>query len=819
MQFSEQWLRSYVDPPISSGELAERLTMAGLEVESNEPVAAPFSGVVVAHVNRVERHQNADKLTVCEVDVGAKQTLSIVCGAPNVTPGMRTPCALIGALLPDGTAIKPVSVRGTASHGMLCSARELGLSEDHAGLMVLESDAPVGTDLREYLALDDRMFTVKLTPDRADCLSVAGIAREVAALDVGRLPGGSQWRESLAPNEIEPVAATITGRLSVKVEAPDLCGRFAGRVIRGVDAKAPTPRWIRRRLERSGQRPISALIDISNYVMLELGRPTHVFDFDRVAGDLTVRWGREGERVKLLNGQTVDVDANVGVIADEHGVEALAGIMGGDRTAVSLATTNIYVEAAFWWPDAIRGRTRRYNFSTDAAHRFERGVDFASNVAHIEYITRLIIDICGGKAGPVDDQVLTLPERRPVSMRVERCRRVLGMPVTVDEIAAAFNRIGFTFEQGDGIFSVKPPTFRFDLEIEEDLIGEVARLVGYDRIPADPPRARAAMCAQPEERSSAHDVRRTLTSAGYTDLINYSFVDADTELSFSDGTPIAVLNPIANPMSVMRSTLLGGLVGALAYNVNRRATRARVFEIGRVFRRDASVLDGPLQVAGVDQPIRVAGLAYGTNDDEQWGTTSRDVDFFDVKGDLQRLLPDARFRAGPHRALHPGRSAVIEINQQPIGCLGQLHPRLQQKYGLPRAPIVFELDLAPLLVQQVPQHVEIARLQPVQRDLSVWVEDSVPVQAIVDAVYAESRAYSRLSALRGFSLFDVYRASPNSTKVAGASANVLLIKEKSLAFRIVLQDTEIPVSDADADAAVEAIFQVLKQQFGARLRQ
>ena len=819
MQFSEQWLRSYVSPPISSDELAERLTMAGLEVESNEPLAAPFSGVVVAHVNRVDRHPNADKLTICEVDVGAKQMLSIVCGAPNVAPGIRTPCALIGALLPDGTAIKPVNVRGTASQGMLCSARELALSDDHAGLMVLESDAAVGTDLRKYLELDDRIFTVKLTPDRADCLSIAGIAREVAALDVARSPDGTPWRASLALNKIEPVPVTLGDRVSVNVEAPDLCGRFAGRVIRGVDANAPTPRRIRQRLERSGQRPISALVDISNYVMLELGRPTHVFDLDRVAGDLTVRWGRDGERVKLLNGQTVDVDANVGVIADEHGVEALAGIMGGDRTAVSLATTSIYVEAAFWWPDAIRGRSRRYNFATDAAHRFERGVDFASNVDHIEYITRLIIDICGGQPGPLDDQILTVPKREPIAMRVERCRRVLGMEVTADEIAAAFARIGFTFEQDNGTFSVKPPSFRFDLEIEEDLIGEVARLVGYDRIPADPPRARAAMRAQPEERISAHDIRRRLTLAGYTELINYSFVDAAAELSFSEAPPIEVLNPIAQPMSVMRSTLLGGLVGTLAYNVNRRATRVRVFEIGRVFRHDASVLEGPLQVAGVDQPIRVAGLAYGANDDEQWGTTSRDVDYFDIKGDLQRLIPDAQFRGGAHRALHPGRSAMIVIDQQPIGCLGQLHPRLQQKYGLPKAAIVFELDLAPLLVKQLPHHIEIPRLQAVQRDLSVWVQDSVPVQAIVDAVRAESRCNSRLSALRGFHLFDVYRASSNSTKIAEASANVLLNNAKSLAFRVVLQDTEFPVSDADADAAVEAILEVLKQRFGARLRQ
>ena len=773
-------------------------------------MAPPFSGVVIGEVTRVVPHPNADKLTVCEVEVGAGEILSVVCGAPNVAQGIKAPCALVGAVLPDGAEIGATTLRGVQSQGMLCSARELGLSEDHAGLLLLDADAPLGGDLRDYLALDDHTLTIKLTPDRADCLSVVGVAREVAALSGAPL---------ILPS-ISPVPPAIADRLPVTVEAEELCGRFSGRVIRGVNARAETPAWMKQRIERSGQRPITALVDISNYVMLELGRPTHVFDLDKVQGGLTVRWGRAGERVELLNGQTVEVDSTVGVIADGAGVEALAGIMGGARTAVALDTRNVYVEAAFWWPDAIRGRARRYNFSTDASHRFERGVDYATNAEHIEYITRLIVDICGGQAGPVDDQTIALPQRKPITMRGERCRRLLGVAIDADAIANAFRRIGFDFRRDGDNFVVTPPSFRFDLEIEEDLVGEVARLIGYESIPAHPPRTAATMRAEPEERRSAHDVRRALSLAGYTELINYSFVDSQAERDFAGNEdPIAVLNPIASQMSVMRSTLLGGLVSALAYNVNRKAHRVRLFEIGRVYRRDPQQPDGPLQVGGIDQPNRLAALAYGPNDDEQWAVPMRDSDFFDLKGDIESLLPAARFVTALHPALHPGRSASIEIDGRRVGIIGQLHPRLQQQYELPKAPVVCEIDLEPLLVRALPRHRELSRFQPVQRDISVTVAESVAAQAMVDAVTALSLSERRLSALREFKVFDVYRVPPNSSKVAEASANVLLNNEKSLAFRLVLQDTERPVTDADADAAVEVILEVLKQRFAARLRQ
>jgi len=809
MDISEHWLRRYADPAMDGAALAEALTMAGLEVEARRAVAPPFSGVVVAQVRTVARHPNADKLTVCDVDVGDGTTRTIVCGAPNVAAGIRVPCALPGAKLPNGLAIRATTMRGVESQGMLCSARELGLSEDHAGLLLLAADAPLGADLRRALDLDDSIYTIKLTPNRADCLSVVGVAREVAAVSGAPL---------VLP-ECKPVAPVIDQRLPVRVEAPDLCGRFSGRVIRDVDARAATPDWMRERLLRSGQRPISALVDISNYVMLELGRPSHIFDLDKVAGELTVRWGRTGETVELLNGQTVTVDAEVGVIADARGVEALAGVMGGEATAVTLDTRNIYVEAAFWWPDAIRGRARRYGFTTDAAHRFERGVDYATTVEHIEYITRLVLEICGGRAGPVDDTMVQLPERRPVTLRVERCRRVLGVPIGADDIEGAFRRLGLPYTTGDGTITVTPPSFRFDLETEEDLIEEAARLYGYARIPAQPPRAPAAMRSRREERASPHALRALLAALGYQELVNYAFVDAAWERDFAaNDTPIAVLNPIASQMSMMRSTLLGGLVATLVYNLNRKATRARLFEVGRTFARDATAMDGPLAVAGVRQPHRVAGLAYGPADDEQWGVATRPVDYYDVKGDVERLLAPHRadFEAAPHPALHPGRSARVRLDGAAIGWIGELHPRLVQAYELARAPVVFELDLEPLLVRPLPVVSDLPKFQPLQRDLAFVLAEHVSCAAVEQAIRNRSRSDGRLSALADVRLFDVYR--PKAGSGADAVANALLNKEKSLAIRVVLQDTESSLGDADADAAVAAIVEELTATFGARLR-
>jgi phenylalanyl-tRNA synthetase beta chain len=815
MQFSEQWLRSFVDPELSSAELAARLTMAGLEVEQTVPVAPPFDRVVVGEVTAVHRHPNADRLSVCEVDVGATAALTVVCGAPNVAAGMRVPCALEGALLPGDLRIARTTMRGVESAGMLCSARELGLSDEHDGLLVLEPDARLGADLRDVLALDDQRFTIKLTPNRGDCLSVLGVAREVAAMT------GAPLSMPACP----PQAPTCDDRLPVRVLAPDLCGRFSGRVIRGLDARAATPHWMRRRLERSGQRPISALVDISNYVMLELGRPSHVFDLDKVEAGLEVRWGRSGERVELLNDQTVEVDDWIGVIADARGVEALAGIMGGASTAVTLDTTNIYLEAAFWWPEAIQGRSRRFNFSTDAAHRFERGVDFATTVEHLEYLTRLVCEICGTPAtriGPVDDTVVRLPERRPIGLRVERCRKVIGIDLTADEMAEVFARLAMPVQRDAARLVVTPPSYRFDLQIEEDLIEEVARLVGFDRIPALPPVASASMRAAPEAGRRMHQLRCEVAQLGYQELINFSFVDEAWEYDLAgNSAPIRVVNPIAAQYAVMRSTLIGGLLQALMHNLNRKIGRVRLFELGRTFEADVGVAAGPLAVAGIRQPWRLGGIAYGPAIDEQWGEAKREIDFYDVKGDVEWLLGKrpARFVNGQHPALHPGRSARVELAGALVGWVGELHPKWQQRSGLPKAPVLFELDVEPLLVGQLPRVQPVPRFPPVQRDLSLWFNDDVALQQILDLVGELTASDARLKAVREFRLFDLYRPSTSdSRKVAEAGANALLIKEKSLAFRVVLQDTDRTLGEDDADAAIGVIVDGLCSRLGARLR-
>jgi phenylalanyl-tRNA synthetase beta chain len=815
MQFSESWLRAFADPPLDADALADALTMSGLEVDESVAAAPPFSSVVVAQVLSVERHPDADKLTVCKVDAGTNAELTIVCGAPNIAAGLRVPCALLGADLPGGFAIKETKVRGVVSQGMLCSPRELGLSEDHEGLLILPDDAPVGRDLRQYLLLDERRITIKLTPNRGDCLSVLGVAREVAAIT------GAPLREPRFP----PLAATTDDRLAVKVLAPDLCGRFSGRVIRGLNARAPTPLWMKQRLERSGQRPISALVDISNYVMLELGRPSHVFDLDKVQGELTVRWGRPGETVELLNGQTVTVDDWIGVIADERGVEALAGVMGGEATAVTLDTSNVYVEAAFWWPEAIQGRARRFNFSTDAAHRFERGVDYSTTVEHIEYITRLLLDICATpstRLGPVDDQVVRLPERSAVTLRAARCRTVLGVSVSDDEIADVLQRLGFAVERQPGRFVVVPPPYRFDIAIEEDLIEEVARLWGFERIPALPPQAPAVMRNRPEERRTQHQLRQLLVQAGYQELVSYSFVDAEWERELHGAEdPIRVLNPIAGQFSVMRTSLAGGLVAALKYNLNRKATRVRLFEAGRAFVRDASAAEGPLSVRGIRQPVRLAALAYGAAFDEQWGVADRDIDFFDVKGDLESLVPTGalRFEPAHYPALHPGRSARVSLGGESIGWIGELHPRWLQKYELPRAPVLFEIDVEPLLTVKLPAAAPVPRFPEVQRDVALWFDDSVSLQDIYDVVAELAETDARLRCLRQFRLFDLYRPSVRaSSKVAEVGANAMLNKEKSLAFRLLLQDTERTLAEAQAEAAVAAIVEGLSTRLSGRPR-
>lgn len=803
MQFPESWLRSMVDPAISTEDLAHQLTMAGLEVEETEPVAPPFTGVVVAEVVAVEPHPNADKLRVCQVRAAEDEApLQIVCGAPNVVQGMKVPLATIGARLPGDFKIGKGKLRGVESFGMLCSAKELGLSQDHAGLLELPADAPVGECIRRYLDLDDTLLTLKLTPNKADCLSVYGIGREVAALT-----GAALSRPALPV-----VTPSLTEVLPVKVDAPDLCGRFAGRVVRGVNASAPTPAWIKSRLERCGVRSISILVDLSNYVMLERGRPNHVFDLAAVTGGLTVRWGRPGESLALLNGQTVEVDGEVGVIADDNGLLSLAGIMGGESSSVTDTTQDLYLEAAFWWPEAIAGRSRRFNFSTDAGHRFERGVDFEQLTEDLDYLTSLIVQHCGGEAGPIDDQRIQLPERKPVRLRTARCHRILGIDVGATQIAGIFDRLGLPYVRDDEGFVVTPPSYRFDLEIEEDLIEEVARIYGFDNIPAVPPLARAMMRAQPETVASPHALRHALAARDYQEVINFSFVEERWENDYAGRTdPIRLLNPIASHLSVMRSSLIAGLVANVQLNLKRKIDRVRVFELGRVFRRDASVQNGPEAVAGVSQPMRLAGLAYGPAVEQQWGEGTRQVDFFDVKADVEALLAPCsgqapRFVAATHPALHPGRCARIELDGVWVGWIGELHPKLQQQAELPHAPVVFELDADGIAKRPLPSLKTLSRQPVVSRDLALWVSEAVPVQDMFDTVDALIQQDPALSIVREVRLFDVWR-----DKAASGG-------EKSLAFHFLLQDTEVTLDDARVDACMTRLREALESAHQARLR-
>jgi phenylalanyl-tRNA synthetase beta chain len=796
MQFSESWLRTFVDPALSTDALSELLTMSGLEVEDCVPVAPPFTGVVVGHVLSVEKHPDADRLNVCKVDAGTGTPLDVVCGAPNVAPGMKAPLAMVGAALPGDFRIKAAKVRGVESRGMLCSSRELGLSDDHAGLLVLAADAPVGRPLREWLGLDDHVFTIKLTPNRADCLSVLGVAREVSALSGA----------PLLASAVAPVAPASDARHPFGTDAPEGCGRFAGRVIRNVNAAAPTPDWMKQRLERAGQRSISALVDVTNYVMLEMGRPLHVYDLDKLRGRVGVRFAGAGERLVLLNGQDVALDPDVLCIVDDRGPIGMAGVMGGDSTKAETTTRNVFLESAFFTPEVIAGRARRYNFTSDASHRFERGVDFASCVEGIERATRLILDICGGEAGPTEDRVAQLPARPPVRMRTERARKVIGVAIPDADMMAILGRLGLAPRAVDGAIEITPPSFRFDLAIEEDVIEEIARVWGFDRIPAVPPRAVAAMRSPAEARRSVHDLRDRLVACDYQEVVNFSFVDAQWETDFGTTTPIRLLNPIASQLAVMRSTLIGGLVANVRYNLNRGLRRIRVFEAGRVFRRDDGVSDGPLAVAGIAQPTRIAALAYGPALEEQWGIADKDraVDFFDVKGDLVALLSPLRatFVRATHPALHPGRSAQVLIDGVAVGWIGELHPRHVQAWELGRAPVVFELDVEPLLATGLPIIEEVPKVPAVERDIAMLFPESVSLDAVLAAIDK-----ARAPIVKHVRLFDLYRGS-------GVAES-----RKSLALRVVMQDTARTLTDAEIDAAMAGIQGTLEAAFGATLRQ
>ncbi|MDR2324938.1 MAG: phenylalanine--tRNA ligase subunit beta [Acidovorax sp.] len=817
MQFPESWLREYCNPKLTTQELADTLTMAGLEVEELDPVAPPFTGIVVGEIKEAVQHPDADRLRVCQVDVGGPELLNIVCGAPNARVGIRIPCATVGAELPPGEDGKPFKIkigklRGVQSFGMLCSAKELGIADDHGGLLELPLDAPLGQNVREYLNLDDTLFTLKLTPNLAHCLSVYGVARELSALTGTPLKALSF-----------PIAAVATqDKLPVTIAATDLCGRFSGRIVRNVNTQVKTPQWMLDRLARCGQRGVSPLVDISNYVMFELGRPSHIFDLDKIHGGLNVRWGKEGETLKLLNGNTIQIDASpkVGVIADDQQIESLAGIMGGDATAVSDDTRNIYIEAAFWFPKAVAGRSRHFNFATDAGHRFERGVDPAFTVEHIERITQLVLEICGTpetQVGAMDDQQPNMPAAKTVQLRVARAAKVIGMAVTQQQCLDALNGLGLPAAvAAEGVISVTAPSFRFDINLEEDLIEEVARMVGYDNLPTTKPLAPIAPKLRAENQRSPFAVRRELAALGYQETINFSFVEEKWEQELAGNTnAIKLLNPIASHLSVMRSSLLGSLLQVLKFNVDRKAQRVRVFELGRVFFKDESVQDSDTTVKGFDQPMRVAGLAYGPADQLQWGRAEAKVDFYDAKGDVEALLAPRKpvFEAAEHPAMHPGRCARVLLDGKAIGFVGELHPKWRQEWDLAQAPVMFELELDAVLARQVPVFAPVAKHQAVERDIAVVVKEAVTHAQVMETVQQGVSG----GILRSAVLFDVFR--PKKLKAGEeAAAGALAQDEKSLAVRLTLGSDNASLTDTEIDTAMQAAIAALVERVAARLR-
>jgi len=784
MKFSENWLRTWVNPELSSDGLAHLLTMAGLEVEALEAVAPAFSKVVVAEVLEVTRHPNADRLNVCQVDVGETQSLNIVCGAANVAAGVKVPCARIGAVLPGDFVIKQAKVRNIESFGMLCSEKELGLAADSEGLWLLPKDAPVGKTLREYLQLDDRIFTLKLTPNRSDCSSLAGIAREVAALT------GSV----LKPLEIKAQPVTHTGQLPVHVKDLQACPLYCGRLVQGVNAAVATPEWMLRRLERSGLRGISAAVDITNYVMLEMGQPLHAFDAAQLSGGITVRRARKGESLTLLNEQQVALDEEMLVIADDAHALALAGIMGGQGSGVETSTQDIFLESAFFHPDAIAGKARRFGLATDSSFRFERGVDFAATRQALERATQLLLEICGGSAGPISEVCGELPKRVAIVLRRSRAERILGISLDNAQIATLLHRLQFEFTASGDDYSVIPPSFRFDLSIEADLIEELARLHGYDNIPALAPQAAQTMVPYSETQRPLARVQQVLVSRDYQEIVSYAFVDSQIEQDLcGNAEPVALQNPIASNLAVMRSSLIGGLVSALRYNLNRNQARVRLFEIGACFAK------------GNDKYVqsqRVSGLACGTVFPEQWGLTGSPVTFYDVKADVEALFAprEVHFVSATHPALHPGRSAQIFCGEHAVGWIGELHPQWQQQYDIVQAAVWFELELDAITQITVPKMTEIAKFLPVRRDLAVIVDEEVTFQSLLDAMLAAS-----VSGVAQISLFDVYRGK-------GVEQG-----KKSLAFRVLLQDTQKTFTDSEIETSIAQLVEVL-QKYGAQLR-
>jgi phenylalanyl-tRNA synthetase beta chain len=792
--FSEAWLREFTNPSCTTEQLVAQLTMAGLEVDRIAPVAGEFSGVVVGEVLALAPHPQADRLRVCQVAAGLAEPLTIVCGAPNVAVGMKVPLATVGATLPGGIIIKAAPLRGVMSSGMLCSARELGIEDQADGLWALPADAPAGADVRALLALDDVSIEVDLTPNRADCLSVLGIAREVATLV------GAELR--LPQPQVPAVAHEHI--LDVTVAESAACPRYLGRLISGIATDAVTPLWMQERLRRSGVRAISPVVDITNYVLLELGQPLHAFDAAKINGGIQVRYAREAEALQLLNGQLVELTDDVLVISDAGKALAFAGVMGGSDSAVSEQTKDIFLESAFFSPGVIMGKARRYGLNTDASHRYERGVDPDLPRIAMERATQLLLDIVGGSVGPIVERAnnSALPQHAPIILREARIASLLGVSLERQRIESLLRALGMDVcvnGSGDG-WQVVPPGFRFDIAIEADLIEEIGRIYGYDNIPKREPAARVSLQPESEFRTDIERVKDVLVARGFQEAITYSFVDETRQALLDPASDrfVTLQNPISSDMSVMRTGLWAGLIDAALKNLNRQQARVRLFETGLRFSRIQGEI---IQTAGL------AGLVAGAINSEQWGEKNRAVDFFDIKSDVAAILrlagheEDVSFLPGKHHALHPGQCAEIRLQQAHLGWVGMLHPALEKTLGFEQPVFLFELDQAPLLQRDVVRFKSLSRFPHVRRDLAIIVHEAVQSSALVGCVKQQD------ALIRDVVVFDVYQGQ-------GIASSM-----KSVALGLVLQDDNETLTDVGVDAVIANVLAHLKSQFDAQLRE
>ena len=790
MQFNVEWLKQWVAVDLDAEQLAARLTAAGLEVDDMQPVAGAFTDVVVAEIEACEAHPDADKLHVCTVNDGGDERLQIVCGAPNARPGIRVPLARVGAVIGPDFRIRKAKLRGVESSGMLCSAKELGLSDDHSGLMELPADAPVGQDLRQYLQLDDHVIEVDLTPNRADCLSVRGIARDVAA----------SCNADFTGVEIPAVPARSDAHFPIRLDDPADCPRYVGRIVRGIDPTAKTPLWMVERLRRCGLRSISPTVDVTNYVLLELGQPMHAFDLDKLQDEIVVRRARAGEKLVLLDETEAELDQDVLAICDADGPVAIAGIMGGLDSGVTERTRDILFESAFFNPATIMGKARRFGMHTDASHRFERGVDPSGQALAVERATALLIEIAGGEPGPllIAESPEHLPANGPVSLRHERLQHVIGCAIPAERVEQILERLGMALQRTAWGWTVTAPAARFDIAIEEDLIEEVARIHGYDAIPEAPVAGELQPGTTSGHQVSLNRVRESLCAAGYQEAVNYSFVDHRwLEWVHHADAVLPLANPLSSDLDVMRTTLLPGLLAALARNVRRQQSRVRLFETGVVF----------LQGESLDEIERVAAVATGNVLPEQWGITSREIDFFDIKGDVESLFAmkgddvDLQFEPGEMPWMHPGASAVIRLDGKQVGWCGTVHPLVLKAFDIKKAVMAFEIDQKALLARDIPFAKEISRFPSVRRDIAVLVPDDVSYATVESCIRSAGGAH-----LEEVVAFDVY---------AGKN-----LKEgyKSLAIGLIFNNVSSTLRDEDIDPVIAAVVADLERSLGAQLR-